>query len=121
MDDFCTFVLEGDHPGTYYVPCDRLEDITKDGLINTGSSTIYLYTSPRTNSNESYITLRTLYHPYWNDSRGTSYSGYFTNARIVSYNSYANYRREYDLVSFVLLFLVAFSLLIRVFMKRSRR
>ena len=45
MDDFCTVTFTGDQGGTYYVACPLVEYISEDGMVNSGNSTIYLYTS----------------------------------------------------------------------------
>lgn len=44
-DGICTITIDGSYPGQYYIPCNQVQYIEENTLINRSSSTIYLYKS----------------------------------------------------------------------------
>lgn len=109
MDDYCTVTFTGDQGGTYYVACNLVEYIDDVSMVNTGSSTINLYSSPQQGTNTASITIPAFSYPRYGS--GTNYR-YITNARDISFNNHAYFIREFDLVEIVLLsFMVTFHLI----------
>lgn len=115
MDDECTVTFEGDYGGTYYVACNLVGYIDDESMVNTGSSTINLYSSPQQGTNTTAISIPAFSYPRYGS--GMSYT-YITNAHNISFNHRANFMREYDLVEIALLTILASVSLIRLLLPR---
>lgn len=117
MDDFVLVTFEGTYGGTYYVPANQVRYLSKDGLFNTSSSTIYLYKDVLSDSQQAYISIPAYSYPrrYTNNN----YT-YITNASNVRFNGYGEFLRSYDLVEVMLLTLISSVCLIRLIFRRGR-
>ena len=116
MDDYCTVTFEGDQGGTYYVAANLVEFIDDESLVNTGSSTIYLYTSPQSGTNTAAISIPAFSYPRY----GSGYDyHYITNAHNITFNNRAYFVRDFDVVEVVLLTLLASLSFIRVIFRRG--
>ena len=110
MDDYCTVTFTGDQGGTYYLPCTLVEYVSTNGMVNTGSSTINLYTSPNQSNNTAAITIPAFSYPRYSTGYGNTY---ITNASNISFNNRSYYYRDRGIVEIVLLTLLACLLFIR--------
>ncbi len=114
----CTVTFEGDHGGTYYVPCEYVESIDQETLINTSNTTITLYPSIRHyngNNSYNYIRLNSYSYPLYY----SSYSSYdeITNVSNVTFNSNAAKAFSLSYINLFLMFLLALASLCVVFRK----
>lgn len=117
MDDYCTVTFEGDQGGTYYVACPLVEYIDNESMVNTGNSTINLYTSPQQGNNSYYIQIQSFSYPRYYS--GNNYH-YITNAHNISFNNKSNYYRNFDVVEISLLTLLASLAFIRTLSRKGR-
>lgn len=115
MDDYCEVTFTGTKGGTYYTACNLVQYISDDNLVNTGSSTIYLYSSPQQSNNSYDIQISAFSYPSYY-SGNTRY--YITNATNISFNNRAHYYREHDMVEIVLLMCVVAVSFIRMLLPR---
>lgn len=115
MDDYCTVSFTGDQGGTYYVACSLVGYIDSESMVNTGNTTINLYTQPQQGTNTSNISIPAFSYPRY--LSGNSYR-YITNASDISFNSRSFYFRDYDVVEIVLLALIASISFIRLLLPR---
>ena len=115
MDDFCTVTFTGDQGGTYYVACPLVEYISEDGMVNSGNSTIYLYTSPQQSNNSYALSIPAFSYPRYSNGYNTFY---ITNASNISFNNRSHYYREFNTVEIVLLTLISAISLIRMILPR---
>ena len=115
MDEFCEVTFTGDQGGTYYVACPLVQYISEDGMVNSGNSTIYLYTSPQQSNNSYAISIPAFSYPRYSSGYGTVY---ITNATNVSFNNRSHYFRESEYVEIILLTLLASISLIRLLLPR---
>lgn len=114
MDDYCTVTFTGTKGGTYYVACSLVEYLNEE-LVNTGSSTIYLYKDILQGSSEDTITIAAGSYPRY----GSGYNYYYiTNADNVSFNNRAYFYRERGLVDIVLISLLVSINFIRLMVRR---
>ena len=117
MDDFVLVTFDGTFGGTYYVPANQVRYISKDGLFNSSSNTIYLYKNVLTDTQQAYISIP----PYSYPRRYTNNAyTYITNADNIRFNGYGEFLRSYDLVEVMLLTLIASVCLIRLIFRRGR-
>lgn len=114
MDDYCEVTFEGDQGGTYYVACSLVEYIADD-MVNTGNSTIYLYTSPQQSNNSYALSISAFSYPRYSSGYNTYY---VTNATNVSFNNRSNYYRERQMVDPVFSILISAVLLINLLIHR---
>lgn len=117
MDDFCSVSFEGDQGGTYYCACNLVGYIDGDTMVNTGSSTISLYTSIQQGTSSAYITIPAFSYPRY--TYGNQYR-YITNAANITFNNKANFIRNFDVVEIVLLTMLASLTFIRLIVRRGR-
>lgn len=114
-DGVCTVTWTGDHGGTYFVPCDQVQYITKD-LVNSSSSTIPLYKSLDSGSSySSDLSIPPLSHPRY--YTGTSYY-YVTNSSNVIFNPLGNVYAERNILLLGLVFFLCFYMMVRLFKRR---
>lgn len=108
-DRGCTVTFDGDHGGTYYVPCDQVEYLESD-LTNNSSSYIYLYKDKNyTQTRGEYIQIGSHQYPRWYAS-GSGYNAvYITNAHDAIFNGNGNMYRDTPILS------VGFELVLMVF------
>lgn len=116
MDDYCTVTFEGDQGGTYYVAANLVGYIDDESMVNTGNSTIYLYTRPQQGTNEYTISIPAFSYPRYYSG---SYYRYITNAHNITFNNRAYFIRDFDVVEVVLLTLLASLSFIRVIFRRG--
>lgn len=116
MDDYCTVTFEGDQGGTYYVACSLVEYIDDESMVNTGNSTINLYSSPQQGSNTNYISIPAFSYPRYYS--GNSYH-YITNADNISFNFRSHFYRDFDMVEIALLTLISSIHMIRLMIRRG--
>lgn len=117
MDDYCEVTFEGDQGGTYYVACNLVGYIDRESMVNTGSSTINLYSSPQQGSNTAAISIPAFSYPrytYNNQYR------YITNAHNISFNNRASFIRDFDVVEICLLTLLVCVSFIRTMIRKGR-
>lgn len=117
MDDYCTVTFTGDQGGTYYVACNLVEYIDDESMVNTGSSTINLYSSPQQSSNSAAISIPAFSYPRYYS--GNNYR-YITNADNISFNFRSSFHREFDMVEIALLTLISSIHMIRLLIHRGR-
>lgn len=115
MDDACTVTFEGDQGGTYYVACNLVEYIDNESLVNTGNTTIYLYSDIQQGTNSASISIPAFSYPRYYS--GNQYR-YITNAYNISFNSNSSYYRDFDLVEIVLISIIASISFIRLLLPR---
>lgn len=113
--DGCTVSWEGDHGGTYYIPCDRVEYLN-DELINIGASSFNAYDSVYQGNNYAYITFPVNGYPYYRSS-GTNYQ-YITNASNITFNAKSHFYKEFDLALLIVLAIIAVCSLTRIWRSR---
>lgn len=116
MDEQCTVTFTGTQGGKYYVACNLVEYLDEK-LVNTGSSTIYLYPAIQSSSNQTNITIPALSYPYYTVN---NVRNYITNARNVSFNNRAEFYRERNMVEIVLLTIICCFVAIRLLVRRGR-
>lgn len=114
MSDYSTITFDGDQGGTYYVAADLVQYLSPD-LFNNGSQTIYLYSDRTTHNNV--ITIYSLSYPRYRSGNNYSTYSYITNAENVTFSDYGNFAREKELISYVVLFIIGFYCLVRLFKK----
>lgn len=117
MDDYCEVTFEGDQGGTYYVACSLVEYIDNESMVNTGNSTINLYTSPQQGYNTNYLSIPAFSYPRYYS--GNNYH-YVTNAHNISFNNKSNFYRNFDVVEITLLTLLASLAFIRTLSRKGR-
>lgn len=117
MDDYCTVTFEGEQGGTYYCACNLVGYIDGDTMVNTGSSSISLYTSIQQGTSTAYITIPAFSYPRY--TSGNQYR-YITNATNITFNNRANFIRNFDVVEIVLLTLLVSVGFIRLIVRRGR-
>lgn len=115
MDDFCTVTFTGDQGGTYYVACNLVEYINDESMVNTGSSTISLYSSPQQGTSTVAIQIPAFSYPRY--SYNNNYR-YITNASNISFNNRAYFERDYGMVEVVLLTMLVSVSFIRLLFPR---
>lgn len=116
-DNVCQITIDGSKPGDYYVPCNQVQYLSSN-LVNTGSSTIYLYDSlDSSNTRSAAITIPALSYPYYISAGSYNTRVYITNITDVRYNLASQFYRlqgfQYQSVSLVLMFLVVLCLVFR--------
>ena len=117
METSCTFTFEGDHGGTYYVPCDQVKYIDSGNLVSYSSENFYAYPDIRdSSSNYDYIVFNADSYPYWR-SGYNSYQ-YITNANNIKFNNTSYFYRDFDLVILFCLFIISLTRIINVFGRR---
>lgn len=115
MDDYCTVSFSGDQGGTYYVACNLVGYIDDESMVNTGSSSISLYSSPQQGVSSVLIQIPAFSYPrytYNNQYR------YITNASNIRFNNRAYFIRDFDMVEIVLLALIGSISFIRLLFPR---
>lgn len=103
--DGCTVSWEGDHGGTYYIPCDKVEFLN-DELINTGAQSFNAYSDVYQGNNNAYITFPTNGYPYYRDNSSYNYQ-YIINAANITFNAKSHFYKEFDLALLVVLAVIA--------------
>lgn len=116
MNDYCTITIDGSDGGTYYVPCNQAEYITRD-FINVSSSTINLYQNIRTNNDVAYISMPSLGRPVYH-SPSSYNTHYITDVTTVQFNRTADFYREYDIAYLLVLCGVLLFSLCNFFLRR---
>lgn len=102
--DGCTVTWEGDHGGTYYIPCDRVEYLN-DELINTGSTSFNGYETITSGNDSPYVVFPVNQYPYYYQSY--SQRSYITVADNISFNAKSHFYKEFDLVLIIVVGIVA--------------
>lgn len=111
--DACTVTWEGDHGGTWYVPCDQVMYITND-FINSGVSSITLYPSISQSGNVDRVIMPVNQYPYFRAYN--SYNNEYLNVvQNVRYNYVSNFYRDRPIVNVFVLLVVALFCVIRLF------
>lgn len=111
--DACTVTWEGDHGGTWYVPCDQVSYITDD-FINSGVSSITLYPSISQGGSTDRVIMPANQYPYWRSATGSTQQ-YLQVVNNVTYNYVSNYYRDRKLVDTFTLLIVCVFCIIRIF------
>lgn len=112
MNDFIEITIDGTYSGTYYVQANLVKYLT-DKCINTGSTTIYLYSNIDGQDRSPYIVCETYRLPYY---RSTGYqTTYINNISNTSYNAVGYFYRNYDLISLFVYFTLALASILSIF------
>lgn len=114
MDDYCTVTFEGSQGGTYVVACNLVEYIG-EGLVNTSSNTIQLYSAVQQGQQQTNITIPAISYPYYSSGQQRYY---ITNAHSISFNNRAEYYRERNMVEIVLMCVLAAVMFIQLMVRR---
>lgn len=113
-DDFCTVDIEGtNYDGTYYIPCDRVVDLSRKGF-NSSSSSITVYRSIGSGGNTpDRIVFPSLSQPYYRSSSSSQYV--YISPTSISFNGLGNFFHEQPLIEFGVLFLLSVFLIMKLF------
>lgn len=109
--DGCTVSWEGDHGGTYYVPCDRVQYLNSE-LINTSNTSFNGYSTITSSNNSPYVVFPSNGYPYYYESY--SNRDYIEVAQNVTFNAKSHYYKEFDIVLIVALGIIAVGNLVKI-------
>lgn len=103
MDGACTVSFTGDHGGSYFIPCDSVNDFD-DQLVYYGSDTLTIW--EEVNHYGHKLIVQPMCTPAWIN---TEEKYVYTNPEDVVFNDRAIFYREYDsIIMFCLVLLCAF-------------
>lgn len=102
-DSGCSVTFEGDHGGTYFVPCDLVKFLNDNDLSSSYSGDITLY---RDLSKDHFSIVVSSYSlPSYIDSDSSIH--YLSNVSNVRFNSLSNVYRNLDYVYLFVAFIVS--------------
>lgn len=111
--DACTVTWDGSHGGTWYVPCDQVGYITDD-FINSGVSSITLYSSISQGGSVDRVIMPANQYPYYRAQNGYN-NEYLDVVQNVRYNWVSNFYRDRPVVDIFVLMIVSLFCVIRTF------
>lgn len=102
-DSGCSVTFDGDHGGTYFVPCDLVKYISDKDLSSSFSADIILY---RDLSRDHFsIIIPSYSFPYYTDSDSSVHT--LSTASNIHFNALANVYRNLDYVYIFVAFIVS--------------
>lgn len=113
MSDACTVTFEGDHGGEYITSCATVQYID-DHLRNIGNTSIYLYPTFRSGTDQDYILIAMDSWPQWIDHNSYQNRPYIMNASNIQYNAMSYIYRDYMYVNFFIWFVLAVSAVMHI-------
>ena len=103
----CTVTIDGSYSGTYYVPCEYVDLINNDSLINTSNTTITLYPSIRHYNSNSYDYIRCNSYSYPIYYKSYSSTQELTDITSVTFNSNSSFQINLRYIDIFIMFLLA--------------